>query len=283
MKNVILLLVSLILSLSIYAQSENKPIYLEVKGKGEPIVLIPGFTVPGEIWNPLAKKLEQNYECHIITLAGFDEKEPIEFPWLSKIKESIKSYILTNDLQNATIIGHSLGGTVATWLATQDELKLSKVILIDALPASGALMIPNYDPKKLVYESPYNKQQLAMDQAAFEQMAVAMSKGMSLKTSEQEKIKNWILKSDRKTYVYGYTDYLKLDLRKDLKKITVPVSIIAASEPFGKEMVTQTYKSQYKNLKTYDFMIAENSAHFIMLDKPEWFIKQVQTILSSQE
>ena len=47
-------------------------------------------------------------------------------------------------------------------------------------------------------------------------------------------------------------------------------------------MVTQTYKNQYENLKNYDFIIAENSAHFIMLDKPEWFLKQIQTILSSK-
>ncbi len=281
MKNVLLLVVLFIFSLSIYTQ--NKPIHLEVKGKGKPILLIPGFTVPGDIWNPLVEKLEKNYECHIVTLAGFNGKEPIEFPWLPKINEALKNYILKNNLQNTTIIGHSLGGTIATWLATKNNLKLSKIILIDALPASGALMIPNYDPKKLAYKSYYNNKQLAMDKVAFEQTAIAMSKGMSLKAAAQEKIKNWILKSDRKTYVYGYTDYLKLDLREELKKITIPVSIIAASKPYGKEMATKTYKNQYKNLKNYDFMVAENSAHFIMLDKPEWFLKKIQTILSSKE
>jgi pimeloyl-ACP methyl ester carboxylesterase len=282
MKNLILLLVSFVFSLSIYAKNESQPISVEVTGKGKPIVLIPGFTVPGDIWNPLVKKLEKNYECHIVTLAGFGGKEPIEFPWLPKVNESLKKYILKNNLQNATIIGHSLGGTIATWLAAQNDLKLSKIILIDALPASGALMIPDFNPENLIYESPYNNQQLAMDDVAFEQTATAMSKGMSLKESAREKIKNWILESDRKTYVYGYTDYLKLDLRENLKNISIPVTIIAASQPYGEEMVKQTYKNQYANLKDYNFIIAENSAHFIMLDKPEWFLKQMQTILSSK-
>jgi pimeloyl-ACP methyl ester carboxylesterase len=282
MKNFILLLVSFVFSLSIYAKNEGQPISVEVTGKGKPIVLIPGFTVPGDIWNPLVKELEKNYECHIVTLAGFGKKEPIEFPWLPKVNESLKNYILKNDLQNATIIGHSLGGTIATWLAAQNDLKLSKIILIDALPASGALMIPNFNPENLIYESPYNNQQLAMDDVTFEQTASAMAKSMSLKESAQEKIKNWILESDRKTYVYGYTDYLKLDLRENLKNISIPVTIIAASQPYGEEMVKQTYKNQYANLKDYNFIIAEDSAHFIMLDKPEWFLKQMQTILSSK-
>lgn len=282
MKNVILVLVSLAFTFLMFAKSENPPIYVEVKGKGQPIILIPGFTVPGEVWNPLVKKLEVNYECHIVTLAGFGGKEPVEFPWLPKVNERLKNYILNNGLENATIIGHSLGGTIATWLATQKDLKLSEIVLIDALPASGALMIPNFNPDNLTYESPYNNQQLAMDELAFEQTAKAMSKGMSLKGSAQEKIKNWILESDRKTYVYGYTDYLKLDLREDLNKISIPVIIIAATEPYGEEMVKQTYKSQYANLKDYSFILAEDSGHFIMLDKPNWFLAQIQMILSSK-
>jgi pimeloyl-ACP methyl ester carboxylesterase len=282
MKNFILVLASFVFSLSIYAKNESQPISVEVTGKGKPIVLIPGFAVPGDIWNPLVKKLEKNYECHIVTLAGFGGKEPIEFPWLPKVNESLKNYIIKNDIQNATIIGHSLGGTISTWLAAQKDLKLSEIILIDALPASGALMIPNFNPENLIYESPYNNQQIAMDAITFEQTATAMAKGMSLKKSAQGKIKNWIQEADRKTYVYGYTDYLKLDLREDLKHISIPVTIIAASHPYGEEVVKQTYKNQYANLKDYNFIIAEDSAHFIMLDKPEWFLKQIQTILSSK-
>ena len=283
MKNVILLLVSFAFSLSIYAKNESQPVYVEVTGKGKPIVLIPGFTVPGNIWNPLIKNLEKNYECHIVTLAGFGGKEPISFPWLPKVNESLKNYILKNNLQNATIIGHSLGGTIATWLSVQKDLKLSEIILIDALPASGALMIPDFDPKNLAYESPYNNKQLAMDDITFEQTATAMSKGMSTIKSEQERIKNWILEADRQTYVYGYTDYLKLDLREDLINISIPVTIIAASKPYGEEMVKQTYKRQYANLKDYEFIIAQDSAHFIMLDKPDWFLDQIQMILSSNK
>ncbi|CAL2101551.1 Alpha/beta hydrolase [Tenacibaculum sp. 190130A14a] len=282
MKNVILLVVLFTFSLTTYSKNENQPIHVEVTGKGKPIVLIPGFTVPGDIWNPLVQKLEKNYECHIVTIAGFGGKAPIEFPWLPKVNESLKDYIVKNELQNATVIGHSLGGTIATWLAAQKDLKLSEIILVDALPASGALMMPNFNPDNLVYENPYNNKQLAMDDAAFAQTATAMSKGMSLKESGQKKIKNWILTSDRKTYVYGYTDYLKLDLREDLKHISIPVTIIAASQPYGKEMVNKTYKNQYANLKDYNFIIAENSAHFIMFDRPDWFLKQIQLILSSK-
>jgi len=81
MKNLKLLFVLFAISISSLVNSQNKAIHVEVSGKGKPVVLIPGFTVPGDIWNPIVKKLEKNYECHTVTLAGFGGKEPIEFPW----------------------------------------------------------------------------------------------------------------------------------------------------------------------------------------------------------
>ena len=276
-----LLILACVFSLSINANHQVDAIHVKVSGKGAPIILIPGFTVPGDIYTPLVNELANTYECHVVSLAGFAGNDPIDFPWLPKVNETIKAYIVKNKLQNATIIGHSLGGTIATWLASCEDLQLSKIILIDALPAAGALMMPNFNPDHLTYDSPFNTQQLNMTEQEFEQMATSMSKGMSRKATGQEQIKKWMLQADRKTYVYGYTDYLKLDLRADLKKIAIPVTILAASAPYGKEMATQTYKSQYENLNKYELIIAEDSAHFIMLDKPKWFLDQIQQILST--
>lgn len=259
--------------------SEADPIHVQVVGNGDPILLIPGFTVPGEIWNPLVARLSDRYECHVVTLAGFGGKEPIAFPWLPKVNQALDDYIKNQKLENLTVIGHSLGGTVATWLAAQENNSISRLILVDALPCAGALMIPDYNPDNLPYESPYNTQQLAMDDKQFEQLTTMMSSAMSLNQTTQQQIKNWILQADRKTYVYGYTDYLKLDLREALKNIHIPVTILAATQPYGEEMVKQTNKTQYANLKKYDLIVAKDAAHFIMLDQPEWFMNQIKNIL----
>lgn len=283
MKKIAVILIACIVHFSTYTHSFGQAIHVEVSGKGQPILFIPGFTVPGEVWEPVVKALESTYECHVMTLAGFGGKEPIGFPWLPQVNEAIKEYILAKNLQGVSIIGHSLGGTVATWLAAQQELNLGQLVLVDALPAAGALMFPDFNPDNLFYDSPYNRQQLAMEDAAFAQMASFMAKGMSIKEAEQNRIQQWMLESDRKTYVYGYTDYLKMDMREGLKNISIPVTIMAATNPYGEAMVRQTNTSQYANLKDYTLVIAEESAHFIMLDKPDWFLDQIQQILASKK
>lgn len=80
--------------------------------------------------------------------------------------------------------------------------------------------------------------------------------------------------SDRKTYVYGYIDMLNLDLRKDIATITIPVTVLAATFP-NKQMAENTYAAQYKNLPAAKVLYADNAAHFVMYDQPEWFINNL--------
>lgn len=262
----------LIITLSLNAQQTFEVI---VKGKGQPILFFPGFACTGEVWDTTVVELSKNYECHIFTFAGFGGVAPIEKPWLPKIKEGIIEYVTEQELKNPIIIGHSLGGALGLWLTTEENNPYSKLIVVDALPSTGALMIPNFKSENMVYDNPWNTQMLEMDTGAFEKMAMQMANGMTLNTEKQSQIKDWVLQSDRETYVYGYTDLLKLDLREDIAKIKIPVTVLAATHPYGIEMAKQTYEGQYKNLETYKIEYAEGSAHFIMYDKPEWFLTQI--------
>lgn len=273
-----MIVVALLISGSIVGAQEIA-FKVTVSGEGQPILFFPGFTCTGDVWNETVSELSKNYECHVFTLAGFGDVAPITTPWLPKIKENIKGYVAEKNLEDPIIIGHSLGGALALWLASEENSTYSKLILVDALASTGALMMPNFKSENMVYDNPYNQQILEMDAAAFEKMAFQMATGMTLNQEKQEQIKDWMITSDRETYVYGYTDLLKLDLREELANIKVPVRILAATHPYGKEMAQKTYKEQYKNLEGYTIEFADNAAHFIMYDRPEWFMEEISKAL----
>lgn len=271
MKTIKKLMAILLIITSFSVNAQDQPFKVEVIGKGEPILLFPGFTCTGDVWNDTVTELSQDYQCHVFTFAGFGDVPSIQKPWLPKIKEGILSYIAEKQLKNPIVIGHSLGGALALWMVTESN-SYKKLIIVDALSSTGALMMPNFKSEYMVYDSPYNKQLLEMNTTDFEAMALQMVTGMTKDTSKQEIIKDWMLQADRETYVYGYTDLLKLDLREDLSKIKVPVTILAATEPYGYDTVKATYETQYKELAEYDIKFAEGSAHFIMYDQPLWFM-----------
>ncbi|MFK7781172.1 alpha/beta fold hydrolase [Psychroserpens sp.] len=272
-KQIILVTISII---SFSLEADNRVFDVDVIGKGAPVLLFPGFTCTGEVWDELVEEISKTNQCHIFTFAGFGNVPAVEKPWLSKIKQGLSLYIAENKLETATIIGHSLGGTLGMWLASEEGATYKKVIVVDALPSIGALMMPNFNSENIVYDNPYNQRIIDMDETNFEIMANQMASGMVLKKNKQQQIKDWIIMSDRETYVYGYTDLLKLDLRNTLAKVTVPVAILAATQPYGLDMVKKNYEDQYQHLKTYTINYAEASAHFVMFDQPEWLLKQIQ-------
>lgn len=276
MKTIKSLFVFFFFSITLSVAAQSSAFNVSVQGKGKPILFFPGFTCTGEVWEQTVEELSKNYECHVFSFAGFGGIAPIEMPWLPKIKKEIETYVSQKALKDPIIIGHSLGGTLGLWLTSEENHPYKKLIVVDALPSTGALMMPNFKSEYIVYDTPYNKQLLEMDPMSFEQMAGQMAVGMVLNTEGQKKVKEWMLLADRETYVYGYTDLLKLDLREDIAKIKIPVIILAATYPYGKETVQGTYKVQYEKLANYTIQFADDAAHFIMYDQPEWFITKVR-------
>jgi len=249
-----------------------------VKGEGAPVLLFPGFGCTGQVWDETVAEISKSKKCYIFTFAGFGNVKAIEKPWLATIKNDLEDYISKNNLQKSTLLGHSIGGTLSLWLASSNPDWFDKIVLVDALPASAALMIPNYDGTKIPYDNPQSKSMLTMNSADFEK-SNNQSVGYMCNNKEKQKlIATMMNQSDRKTFVYGYIDMLNLDLRSELAKIKVPVTILAATFP-NKDIVSKTYQAQYKNLPQVNVLYAENAAHFVMYDQPEWFINQLNTIL----
>lgn len=147
-------LLSFLILINILTATAQEKFVVEVIGNGEPLLLFPGFSSTGEVWEEVVGKLAQHYEVHSFTFAGFGGVAPIETPWLPKIKVAIQDYVKENDLKNPVIMGHSMGGTLGLWLATESPGLYKKIIIIDALPAMGALMMPGYKSENIVYDNP---------------------------------------------------------------------------------------------------------------------------------
>ncbi len=257
----------------------QKSFTVNIKGKGEPILLFPGFGCTGELWEETVTELSRTNECHIFTFAGFGNVPPIDTPWLKTIKAEILEYVKVQKLQKPTLMGHSLGGTLSLWLAATEIDLFKKAIIVDALPSTAAIMIPNYKGEIFSYDNPQSNAMLKMSKTEFDSMNSQSVAYMCLNKNKHEIINKWMSLVDRKTYVYGYIDMLNLDLRKDIAKIKIPVVILAATSP-NSEMVKNTYNQQYKNLPNIVIHYAENAAHFVMYDQPEWFLKNVKLALN---
>jgi pimeloyl-ACP methyl ester carboxylesterase len=138
--------------------------------------------------------------------------------------------------------------------------------------------MPGVPADKIVYDNPYSKQMLAMEPDAFKANANMFAEAMTNTQEKKATLVQWILDADRQTYVNGYTDLLRTDVRPDLTKIKAKSLVIAASFP-DKAMVIANMEKQYANLQNKEIIVADNSRHFVMFDQPDWFYQQVNTFL----
>lgn len=274
-----IILSALLILMAVQLQAQNPAVKIERTGKGTPIIFLPGFITPGSVWSETVKNLKGNHEAFLVSYAGFNGNAPIPMPWYATIKKELVDYIKTNKLTNIKLIGHSMGGNLAVDVAAEVGSAVDRIIIVDALACMRELMMPGVPAEALQYESPYNKQTLAMDDTAFAQNATMMGQGMTTVPEKQALIKSWIMEADRTTYVYGYTDLLKLDLRPALATIKVPVLILGAPFP-SKEVVIPNYEKQYANLTNKTLEIAPGGRHFIMFDQPDWFYNQINAFLA---
>lgn len=42
-----------------------------VTGHGRPVILLPGLTCPGAVWDATVARYRGQYQCHVVSLAGF--------------------------------------------------------------------------------------------------------------------------------------------------------------------------------------------------------------------
>tara|TARA_B100001245_G_C22801517_1_gene386311 strand:- start:137 stop:970 length:834 start_codon:yes stop_codon:yes gene_type:complete len=258
--------------------AQSKAYEVKVAGKGQPIIFLPGFTCPGEVWDNTISNLKSTYQTHQFTYAGFGDVPAIELPWYGTLADEIAHYIETKKLKNVIIIGHSMGGMLAIDLAAKLPKQISKMVLVDALPNIKEIVMPQVPVEQITFDNPYNQQMIAASDSALAVTAGYMAMGMSNKADRHQELINYILQSDRKTYVYGYTELLKLDLRNKLANIKAETLVLGADFP-SKEMTLPNFEAQFSQLENKEIKIASGSKHFIMFDQPEWFYQEVNNFL----
>ena len=276
-----LLLTVLLLGFSTCAPAQSAAIRVDQHGTGLPMIMLPGFATPASVWNETIQHLPDQYEYHQVSYAGFRGVAPVDPPWYEQVKRDLLAYVVQHQLENLTLIGHSMGGNLATEIAIQMPERVRQLVIVDAIPCMRALMMPGVPAEYVRYDSPQVVRMLNLSEDSMRYVATQTAQRMTADPTKVDTLTRWMTQADRETYVYGYTDLLKMDLRPVLGKVRAETLILGAPFPDSAE-VSKNYREQYANLKDKTIRIAPGGRHFIMFDQPEWLRDQLTAFLSEQ-
>lgn len=277
--------------IAIQLNAQHPGLNVRVEGKGQPIVMIPGLTCSGDVWDSTVEAMGKGYEYHIITLPGFAGNAPIpnhEDKYLEKMRDEVIAYIDKQKLEKPIVIGHSLGGFLALNIAIKKPELTSKLVIVDALPFMTAIQMPTMTAESAKGFAGSMKHQIvnAASQPIENRKAYqrTMLRSMIIDSTQIELATQWSIDSDQETVGQAMYEMYTTDIRPELGKINVPVLVLGAYiayKDYGatRASVMKSYTEQYANLNGATIDLTDKGNHFIMWDDPEFFLNWLEKFL----
>jgi len=134
-------------TMSDYANSKSARIFYQIRGQGEPLVLIMGFGADGSVWEKHVQTYEKHFQCFLIDNRGVGKSSQPKGPYNTTLMaEDVIAVMDHAGISRARVAGISMGGAITQQLALNHPERVRSMALISTWPRFN-----NY--AKTVYEN----------------------------------------------------------------------------------------------------------------------------------
>lgn len=250
---------------SLAIMSDHTKIAYEEIGYGPSAIFIHGWAATKNFWN--AVRTIENFRIILFDLRGHGESDKPKHYSYDRILRDVYELITGLGVRDLYLVGHSMGGIIATKIATlyADFFNVKKLVLVATPPEMKLGFL---------------KRTLMSFMLIF--LTPLLRKTFTPKTlyEPKEEILRFIWEESAKGSKRAYIKYLKIfdnvSITQDLEQIRAEKIAIIPSH--DKIVPTDIQKQVYSELCDKIITI-ENVGHNVMLEKPEEFRKIIQQIL----
>ena len=258
-------------------------------GSGPDVVLISGLGSHPEIWSAVVTGIP-GFRYHLVEIAGFAARPAganATGPVLEPVAGEIARYISEARLERPALIGHSMGGSWALMVAARHPALASRVMVVDMIPFAGAMFgAPDVTAEAIRPIAESLRQTMASLAGEARRQQVEQTVASLVRTPGlRPRIVAYSLASDPAVSAQAFYDMIVTDLRPELRNIRVPVTVLWVQPPglpFGQEQRAENYRAAYANLPQAVIRQIPDSYHYIMLDQPIVFDREVRTFLEGR-
>lgn len=116
---------------------EGRPVKYDIRGKGEPLVLVHGTPWSSFNLRHLINDLSKHFKVHYFDLLGYGESDQTEGDVSLGIQNKLLDALLKHwNIKSPFIVGHDFGGTTVLRNHLLDNYNYSKIVLIDPVALS---------------------------------------------------------------------------------------------------------------------------------------------------
>jgi N-formylmaleamate deformylase len=248
------------------------------------MILIPGLTSPGSVWDSTVEHYRDRYTTLTLTLAGFAGLPPVAEPSLERVRNDLIDYLRANDLRDVVLVGHSIGGFLAYWVASDVPDRIRAVIALDGATWPPGVFDTTATPASAARRAEGLRQAIAgltPDQFA------RQSDGMLRSQIKDSAAWAWLApiaaQSDPPTTAALLADQYVTDLRDTVAAIRAPVLLLVATDGIQLDARTgylESARRQVARIPQVEVLEVPRARHFIMLDDPAYLWHAMDGFLS---
>jgi pimeloyl-ACP methyl ester carboxylesterase len=259
---------------------------VEVVGSGPDVLLIPGLSSSPDVWRSTVAAVP-GYRYHLVHVAGFAGKPAganASGPVVEPVAEEIARYISEAGLRKPAIVGHSLGGAWAMMVAARHPELVSRAMVVDMMPFLGAMFggpTATTESVRPIAEQMRTGIATSAGEARRKQIEQTIA-GMVRTEALRPQIVEHSLASDPAASGQAMYDLITSDLRPDVAKIKMPFTVLyvlPAGAPLTEAQIEQYYAMSYAGAPQAVLKRIPDSYHFIMLDAPDVFQRELKSFL----
>jgi pimeloyl-ACP methyl ester carboxylesterase len=118
-------------------------LFVHERGDGRPLVLVHGMGSSHRSWHRVATALEGERRVLALDLPGFGRSDPVGPGFRpAAVAEAVGDALAALDVDEFDLVGHSLGGMVATHLADREPRRVRRLVLVAPAGLSPRLALP---------------------------------------------------------------------------------------------------------------------------------------------
>ncbi|MFC2112481.1 alpha/beta fold hydrolase [Bacteroidota bacterium] len=109
-------------------------LYYKKLGSGPPLIIIHGLYGSSDNWLSIGKSLSEKFTVYLVDQRNHGQSPHNDVHNYESMRDDLVGFMDQHKVQNAIIIGHSMGGKTAMFLAESHPQRINTLIIIDISP-----------------------------------------------------------------------------------------------------------------------------------------------------
>lgn len=263
---------------------DGTPIYYEVRGEGEPLILVYGIACIMNHWHHQIEYFSKNYKVIAFDLRGHQKSNPVvdmNQLTMDALAKDIQGMMEHLGIEKAHFAGHSFGVPIIIKLYDEHPELFLSMVLINGFaknPIKGMFGLEVIEPFFYFVKAQYEKQpqvwntlwKMAVDNPMSIYLA-ALAGGFNIKVTHIKDIEVYmrgVARLNLDVFLTLFETLMEYDGENVLEKISHPVLILSGE----KDNVTPI-RFQYhfkEKIKNSEFVLVPYGSHCTQLDFPDY-------------